>query len=124
MQLHPLVRDPTGYIHHWVPDFELVFSNEQNYALVQSSMHNWWWLSLPYALFYIIAVFVGRSWMAKKKEKYELRQTLVIWNTALSIFSLWGAYRCVPELIHALNKHGFKYSVCDSTYMEGITGLW
>jgi len=124
MKIHQLVKDPSGINHRWVPDFELAFFDEQKYALVQSLMQDWWWLSLLYALFYIIAVFIGRSWMAKKNEKFELRQSLIIWNTLLTIFSLWGVCRCVPEIVNALTQHGFRYSVCDSTYMEGITGLW
>lgn len=124
MKIHHLVKDPTGFIHHWVPDFELVFFNEQNFSFIQRSMKNWWWLSIPFAFVYIITVFLGRSWMSKKTEKYELRRELILWNTILSLFSLWGAYRCVPELIHALTEHGFRYSVCNSTYIEGITGLW
>ena len=122
--MHQLVEDPSGLIHRWVPDFELVFFDEQNYASIQNWMQNWWWLSLPYALFYIIAVFVGRAWMARKNQKYELRQSLILWNTILSVFSFWGACRCVPELIYTLIHHGYMHSVCDSTYMKGISGLW
>ncbi|CAF4404463.1 unnamed protein product, partial [Adineta steineri] len=59
-----------------------------------------------------------------KNKKYELRQPLVLWNTGLALFSLWGAYRSVPELIYTLTHHGFMYSVCHSPYMKGITGLW
>jgi predicted neutral ceramidase superfamily lipid hydrolase len=124
MQVHQLVRDPSGVIHRWVLDFELAFFDEQKYSFIQRSMYNWWWLSLLYALFYIIAIFIGRAWMARRNEKFELRQSLILWNTILTIFSLWGAYRCIPEFIYALTQHGFMYSVCDSTYREGITGLW
>jgi hypothetical protein len=122
--MHRLVKDPTGVVHHWVPDFELLFFNERNYALIQNWMHNWWWLSLPYAAFYIMAVFIGRAWMERKNQKYELRQALVLWNTILTIFSFWGACRCVPEFIYTLTHHGYMYSICDSTYMKGISGLW
>jgi hypothetical protein len=124
MRIHQLVTDPTGVIHRWVPDFELAFFDEGNYSLILNFMHNWWWLSLPYALFYIIASFIGRSWMANKNFKFELRQPLVLWNTILTIFSFWGACRCVPELIYTYTQHGFMYTICDSTYMKGITGLW
>jgi elongation of very long chain fatty acids protein 6 len=124
MEIHPLVKDPSGVIHYWVPDFELAFFDEQIFSSVQNWMHNWWWLSLSYALFYILAVFIGRSWMTRKGTKYELRQPLVLWNTILTIFSFWGACRCVPELIYSLKQHGFMYTVCDTTYMKGISGLW
>ncbi|CAF4355033.1 unnamed protein product, partial [Adineta steineri] len=87
-------------------------------------MYNWWWLSIPYALMYIIAIFVGQRWMRKQNEKFELRGALVLWNTILTIFSFWGACRSVPELIYTLNHHGFVYSICDPSFKQGITGLW
>ena len=124
MVIHPVVRDPNGVVHHWVFDFELAFFNEKIYSSTQRFLYNWWWLSIFYALFYIIAVFVGRAWMARKKEKFELRQLLVLWNTILTIFSFWGACRCVPEFINALTQHGFMYSICDTTYRKGIAGFW
>ena len=124
MVVHRSVRDPTGFVHQWVPDFELAFFNEQTFTAIKRLMHDWWWLSLVYALFYIIFIFIGRTWMAKRTEKFELRQPLVLWNAALTIFSFWGACRCVPELIHAITHHGFMYSICDSTYIKGVTGLW
>jgi elongation of very long chain fatty acids protein 6 len=124
MEVHQTVRDPSGVIHRWVLDFELTFFDKEKYALIQRWMRDWWWLSLPYALFYIIIVFIGRALMAKSREKFELRQSLIIWNAMLTIFSFWGACRCVPECIHALTHHGFMYSVCDSTFKQGISGLW
>jgi len=124
MKVHPLVKDSTGVVHQWVLDFELFLFDKQNVAFVKRLMEDWWWLSIIYALFYIIIVFIGRAWMSKKNEKFELRQPLVLWNIGLTIFSFWGACRCVPELIHALTHHGFMYSVCDSTFLKGITGLW
>jgi hypothetical protein len=42
----------------------------------------------------------------------------------LTIFSFWGACRCVPEFIHTLTHHGFLYSICNDSYKQGITGLW
>lgn len=124
MKMHEEIKDPTGIVHPWVVDFELAFFNEQTLSSVHHWLRNWWWLSLLYALFYIIAIFVGQSWMNKRQTKYELRLPLVLWNTTLTIFSFWGVCRCVPELIHALTQHGFMYSICDTTYMKGITGLW
>ncbi|UJR26072.1 hypothetical protein I4U23_007418 [Adineta vaga] len=124
MMVHQSVQDPTGFVHRWVMDFELAFFDKNKFNLVKDLMENWWWLSLVYAILYIVLVFIGRAWMSKRKDKFELRGPLILWNAGLTIFSLWGACRCVPELIHALMQHGFMYSVCDRTYMKGITGLW
>jgi elongation of very long chain fatty acids protein 6 len=124
MKIHSSVTDPNGIIHPWVFDFELTFFDRQKFVWVEKLMYNWWWLSIPYALLYIIAVFIGRTWMTKRNKKFELREALIIWNTCLTIFSFWGACRCVPEFIHSLKHHGFLYSICDPSYYKGITGLW
>lgn len=118
------VTDTNGIIHPLVWDFELLFFDQQKFFTIEKFMYDWWWLSIPYALLYILAIFVGRAWMTRRNEKFELRRSLVLWNTFLTIFSFWGACRCVPELIHSLIHHGFWYSVCDPSYKEGITGLW
>ncbi|CAF3283283.1 unnamed protein product [Rotaria socialis] len=124
MEIHKRVADTTGVVHRFVLDFELIFLNERKFHAIQSFIHNWWWLSIVYAFFYIILIFIGRAWMARKDQKYELRTALVLWNASLTIFSLWGAFRCVPELINIVIRHGFMYSICDSQYKQGITGLW
>jgi len=124
MKLHSSVTDPNGVIHPWVFDFELVFFDQQNLFWIERFMYDWWWLSIPYTLLYIIAIFIGRVWMAKRNEKFELRGALVTWNAILAIFSFWGACRSVPELVHTLVHHGFLYSICDDSYKQGITGLW
>lgn len=44
--------------------------------------------------------------------RFELRGLLVVWNTALAMFSIMGASRTAPELFHVLRHHGLYYSVC------------
>lgn len=44
--------------------------------------------------------------------RYELRGLLVIWNSMLAMFSIMGAFRTAPELIHVLRHHGLFHSVC------------
>ena len=122
--LHDQIKDPSGFVHSWVFEYELAFFDKNTFNLIKHLMKHWWWLSLVYAVFYIVLVFLGRIWMSKRKDKYELRKPLVLWNTGLTVFSFWGACRCMPELIHALTQHGFMYSICNCLYMEGVTGLW
>ncbi|CAF2309864.1 unnamed protein product [Rotaria sp. Silwood2] len=124
MKIFQLVRDTSGIVHRLVVDFELIFFNEQKYSSIQRLIYNWWWLSLPYAFIYIITIFIGQAWMIRKNKKFELRQALILWNIILTIFSFWGACRCIPEFIYVLTQHGFMYSICDSAYKQGITGLW
>lgn len=46
-------------------------------------------------------------------DRFELRGLLVLWNSALAIFSIVGASRTAPELIHVLRHYGLFHSVCD-----------
>jgi hypothetical protein len=124
MKIHSSITDINGINHRWVFDFELVFFDQRKLFWIEKFMYNWWWLSIPYALLYIIAIFIGQTWMKKRNEKFELRKSLVIWNTILTIFSFWGACRCVPEFMYTLTHHGFLYSICNPDYKQGITGLW
>jgi len=124
MKIYSSITDTNEIIHRWVFDFELAFFDQEKLFWIEKFMYNWWWLSIPYALLYIIAIFIGRIWMVKRNEKYELRKSLVIWNVILTIFSFWGACRCIPELIHSLTHHGVFHSICDPSFKKGITGLW
>ena len=62
--------------------------------------------------------------ITKRSEKFELRRSLIAWNTSLAIFSFWGACRLVPELLHFLTHHGLMHSVCDTPYKNSISVLW
>jgi hypothetical protein len=124
MTIHSSITDPNGVIHRWVFDFELAFFDQQKLFWIERFTYNWWWLSIPYALLYIIAIFIGQIWMKKRNKKFELRTLLVTWNTILTIFSFWGACRSVPEFLHSLTHHGFLYSICDPSFKKGSTGLW
>ncbi|CAF4596574.1 unnamed protein product [Rotaria sp. Silwood1] len=62
-----MVRDTSGVVHRLVLDSELIFFNGQKYSSIQRMLYNWCWLSLPYALLYIIAIFIGQTWMIRKK---------------------------------------------------------
>jgi len=124
MEVHRSIKDPSNVVHQWVFDFELILFNRKNFSLIENFMNNWWWLSIPYALFYIIIVFIGQAWMTKTNKKFELRGALIAWNTFLAIFSFWGACRCVPEFLHSLSKHGVQHSLCNPILKEGVTGFW
>ncbi|CAF1183698.1 unnamed protein product [Adineta steineri] len=124
MKIYSSIVDPSHVTHRWVFDFELLLFQRENLVVIENFMYKWWWISIPYALLYIIAIFIGQEWMQKRNKKYELRGALILWNTFLALFSFWGACRCVPELLHSLTEHGFQHSLCDPILKEGITGLW
>lgn len=44
--------------------------------------------------------------------RFQLRGPLIIWNTMLAMFSIMGAFRTAPELLHVLRHYGLFHSVC------------
>ena len=71
------------------------------------------WISVVYVLF----VFIGRIYMTNR-QPYDLRLPLGIWSLFLSIFSLFGSMRMVPELLHSLSSQGFTHSFCQGDFKE------
>ncbi|CAF1391940.1 unnamed protein product, partial [Didymodactylos carnosus] len=119
----PWVKDPVGLHHPLVFQFEKQFF-DKNYAhSIRDWMYTYWWLSIVYSVAYIFLIFYGRSLM-EKREKYDLRILLILWNCSLAIFSIWGMIRCVPEMLYSINKLGIYYSICDHSNIYGITGYW
>ncbi len=79
---------------------------------------------------YLAAVFFGRRWMADR-EPYNLRLPLVVWNTALSVFSAAGFGFTVRELACSLASHGWDAVVCGvhgapggEHIRFGYAGIW
>ncbi len=54
---------------------------------------------------YLLMIYLGGKQM-QKREAFQLDKPLAIWNLALSIFSLCGATRMLPELIWAVRNLG------------------
>lgn len=123
LQVTPWVRDPIGLHHPFVFDFEKKFFDKTYAHNIYAWMNKWWWLSIVYSIIYVIFIYYGRSLM-EKRERYELRLPLILWNTALALFSVFGMIRCVPEMIYALDKKGLQYTICDNSSIYGVTGFW
>lgn len=62
---------------------------------------------------YLLLVFGGKSWM-KDKPAFKLRNPLVLWNVALSIFSIVALVILGRPLIRNLVSDGFVDAVCYS----------
>ena len=43
---------------------------------------------------------------------FQLRTPLIVWNLLLSIFSIFGAARTIPEFIFTFSTHGIYHSLC------------
>uniref|UniRef100_A0A1A9ZDX4 Elongation of very long chain fatty acids protein n=1 Tax=Glossina pallidipes TaxID=7398 RepID=A0A1A9ZDX4_GLOPL len=64
--------------------------------------------------------------LSANAQRFQLRGPLIIWNTMLSMFSIMGAFRTAPELIHVLRHYGLFHSVCVPSYIEQdrVCGFW
>jgi elongation of very long chain fatty acids protein 6 len=102
-----------------------MFSFEESFD--QDAFHTWiveaWTQSIWYSLIYIVLIFGGRYYMAKR-ERFELRMPLALWSSFLAAFSIFGAVRTIPELYYILKNYGFESSVCNPSYFYGNTAFW
>ncbi|CAH2216159.1 jg21575 [Pararge aegeria aegeria] len=51
---------------------------------------------------------------------FELRRTLIIWNSALAAFSIMGACRTLPEFLHVLRNYGIYHSICVPRILNSV----
>jgi elongation of very long chain fatty acids protein 6 len=122
-QVTPWVRDPHGLWHPMVFEFEKKFFDKTYAHNIYAWMNQWWWLSIVYSLVYVVLIYYGRSLM-EKRERFELRVPLILWNVSLALFSIFGVIRCVPEMIYGLQQRGLQYTICDNGNIYGVTGYW
>jgi len=62
-----------------------------------------------------------------KREPWNWRRTMAVWNLGLSVFSWIGMFRTLPQLAHNLYYMSFRDNLCldpRATYGSGSTGLW
>jgi elongation of very long chain fatty acids protein 6 len=99
------------------------FINPKYRANVMNWMTENWTLSFLISFIYILTIY-GLGLFMVNRQEFKLRIILILWNAALAIFSILGAYRTLPEFSYILATKGFKYSVCVETYSHGVTGFW
>ena len=96
-----------------VPNYTYLFKFEEDFAAVerQQWMQKNWHTSFYYIGVYMVLIFGGQRYMATR-ERFELRNTLALWNFFLAVFSIVGAMRTVPELVFVLKNFGLHHSCC------------
>jgi len=80
-------------------------------------------LSVWLSVIYVILIFSGQRWM-QSRPPFKLQIPLLLWNSVLSLFSIIGAVRTVPELYNGLANHGWTHTVCDPSFYLGQSGFW
>lgn len=86
-------------------------------------MQNHWMQSVYLSIVYVLFIFGGQRYMAERVG-YKLKAPLVAWNAALAIFSIMGCIRFTPDFFYILWNYGFHYSICVTSYAQGVPGFW
>ncbi|GFT62833.1 putative fatty acid elongation protein 3 [Nephila pilipes] len=109
------------------PKYSFYFSFEKNFdaKLHQRWVNDHWHQAFYIIALYLITIFGIRAYM-QTRHPFCLQKPLIVWNVFLAAFSIIGTSRVFPELVHALKKHGFIYSVCNPDYVEivRVSGFW
>ena len=71
----------------------------------------YWWLAAYASVVYVLLIHTGRAWM-RDKSALSLRRPLVMWNTALAVFSFFGVVALLPPVATGLWEEGLGYTVC------------
>ena len=79
--------------------------------IAQRWFMDYWTVSYVFVALYLILVFWGRRWMASRPA-YDLQMPLIAWNFFLSVFSIFTAYRGVPEVYRSVRHDSLYYSMC------------
>lgn len=81
--------------------------------------HRFWYFSCINSAIYVLLLYVGTRWM-KNRKPYNLRRTLVLWNTGLAAFSVIAlvrtdsiglAKRALTESLEDVSCHTEIYSI-------------
>ncbi|CAG0901766.1 unnamed protein product [Darwinula stevensoni] len=100
--------------YYFIFDWEL---NGERAEYVQLwFMHNWT-LSFVIAAVYLILVFLGRRWM-RSRPPWNLTKALILWNVFISLGTIIGLTRAVPEVIRSLRGNSLYSSLCFGNHMR------
>lgn len=109
------------------PNYSYIFDFENDFIHQRTRkwmVENWTWV-FYYCGIYMLVIFGGQHFM-QNRPRFQLRGPLIIWNTMLAMFSIMGAFRTAPELLHVLRHYGIFHSVCVPSYIEQdrVCGFW
>lgn len=86
------------------------------------------WPALPLAFIgaYALMIVLGTKFM-EKRQKFDWKGSLALWNLGLCLFSFCGMVRTVPHLLHIIAQKNSIDTFCtpaEVAYGDGACGLW
>jgi len=74
------------------------------------------WIPMVAICIYVVAIFGGQRYL-KDKPAWNWRKSLAAWNLLLSVFSIIGFIRTVPQVFHNLYHYSMRDNVCENPYV-------
>jgi len=84
------------------------------------------WIPCVAVGLYIVGCIGGRAYFAKR-DPWNMRTALALWNLFLSTFSFIGVARTLPYVIHNFSNFSWRENFCvdpERHIGSGATGLW
>jgi len=111
-----------NFTYKYTFDFEREFSPAA--ACEWTYEHRW--LCNLFIIFYIILIHSLKKIM-ENRQRFELRNLLVLWNTCLAVFSIVGAIRTATETWAAVETFGMDFLMCYTgpAFLDNrVGGFW
>jgi len=86
----------------------------------------YWQIPLVLVTVYMASLYFGTRYM-KTRQRFDLRNNLAMWNLFLCVFSLCGAFRTVPHLLHNVSTMSLTETMTRPSAADwgsGACGLW
>jgi len=77
-------------------------------------------------IFYGVAIYVGKRYMADRKP-FQWRRAMALWNLCLCVYSFITMIRMFPPLMHNIASKSLRDNLCigtEDTYGRGSSGFW
>ena len=87
-------------------------------VLVIYFIENNQWLPFAISLLYLIIAVCWIPRLMRNRQPYRLNDVLSFWNLTMSLFSIVGTFRILPELIFMIQNYGLFQSICDDRYID------
>ncbi len=98
--------------------FIYIYKYEESINFLKTEwFQNHWKISFYISLIYVTVIFLGQQIMTNYSA-FDLKPSLAIWNLSLALFSTFGAFRILGEMITIIWEKGWYSSYCDNSYFK------
>ncbi|KAE9553564.1 hypothetical protein FO519_003204 [Halicephalobus sp. NKZ332] len=91
--------------------------------LMHRLFHRYWGTCFAIVGIYILTIY-GLAKFMKNRQALVLKKPLIIWNSALAIFSMVATWRFAEESLYVYNKATFTEAICYSMDPRGPAAFW